>query len=46
MKGQIDMSITANYLGMPLDISGLDSENLEYFRHCAAHKFHLQACAG
>ena len=38
------MSITANYLGMPLDISGLDTENLEYFRHCAAHAFHLQAC--
>jgi uncharacterized protein len=39
------MTITANYLGMPLDISGLDTENLEYFRHCAAHAFHLQACA-
>ena len=38
------MTITANYLGMPLDISGLDAENLEYFRHCAAHAFHLQAC--
>src|ERR1700756_1424726 len=38
------MTITANYLGMPLDISGLDTENLEYFRHCAAHAFHLQAC--
>lgn len=38
------MTITANYLGMPLDISGLDGENLEYFRHCAAHDFHLQAC--
>jgi uncharacterized OB-fold protein len=40
------MTITANYLGMPLDISGLDVENLEYFRHCAAHAFHLQQCAG
>jgi uncharacterized protein len=39
------MTITANYLGMPLDISGLDTENLEYFRHCAAHAFHLQACS-
>src|SRR5262245_10672482 len=38
------MAITANYLGMPLDISELDHENLEYFRHCAAHVFHLQAC--
>ena len=39
------MAVSANYLGMPLDISGLDTENLEYFRHCAAHAFHLQACA-
>jgi uncharacterized protein len=38
------MSIKAQYLGMPLDISALDGENLEYFRHCAAHDFHLQAC--
>jgi uncharacterized OB-fold protein len=38
------MNLSANYLGMPLDISGLDTENLEYFRHCAAHKFHLQTC--
>jgi uncharacterized protein len=38
------MSITAKYLGMPLDISGLDGENLEHFRHCAAHDFHLQQC--
>ena len=40
------MSIKAQYLGMPLDISELDGENLDYFRHCAAHEFHLQACAG
>ena len=38
------MTITAKYLGMPLDISALDTENLDYFRHCAAHAFHLQAC--
>ena len=38
------MSIKAQYLGMPLDISELDGENLDYFRHCAAHGFHLQAC--
>jgi uncharacterized OB-fold protein len=38
------MTITANYLGMPLDISSLDTENLDFFRHCAAHAFHLQAC--
>jgi uncharacterized OB-fold protein len=39
------MTIKAQYLGMPLDISELDVENLEYFRHCAAHDFRLQACA-
>jgi hypothetical protein len=38
--------IQANYLGMPLQIADLDHENLDYFRHCAAHDFHLQACAG
>ncbi len=27
-------------------IDDLDIENLEYFKHCAAHDFHLQACAG
>jgi uncharacterized protein len=37
-------TIQAQYLGMPLDISALDGENLDYFRHCAAHDFHLQAC--
>jgi uncharacterized protein len=38
------MTIKAQYLGMPLDISELDVENLEYFRNCARHDFHLQAC--
>ncbi|HJU17470.1 MAG TPA: OB-fold domain-containing protein [Stellaceae bacterium] len=38
------MAIRAEYLGMPLSIDDLDVENLEYFRHCAAHDFHLQAC--
>ena len=38
------MAIKAHYLGMPLDIGELDGENLEYFRHCAAHDFHLQQC--
>jgi uncharacterized OB-fold protein len=38
------MAIQAQYLGMPLDVSDLDVENLEYFRHCARHDFHLQAC--
>ena len=31
---------------MALRIDDLDVENLEYFKHCAAHDFHLQACAG
>lgn len=39
------MAVNAEYLGMPLRLSDLDTENLEYFRHCAAHQFHLQACA-
>ncbi len=39
------MPIRADYLGMPLSLDDLDGENLEYFRHCAAHDFHLQACA-
>jgi uncharacterized OB-fold protein len=38
------MAIRAEYLGMPLAIDDLDIENLEYFRHCAAHDFRLQAC--
>ena len=37
-------TITATYLGMPVEISDLDKENLEYFKHCAAHDFHLQRC--
>jgi uncharacterized OB-fold protein len=38
------MGIQATYLGMPLDINDLDVENLAYFKHCAAHNFHLQRC--
>lgn len=38
------MAIQAQYLGMPLDVNDLDAENLTYFRHCAAHDFHLQSC--
>ena len=40
------MPIKADYLGMSLSIDDLDHENLAYFRHCAGHKFHLQACDG
>ena len=36
--------IQAQYLGMPLQLADLDHENLDYFKHCAAHDFHLQAC--
>jgi uncharacterized OB-fold protein len=39
------MAIRAEYLGMGLTIDDLDVENLEYFRHCAAHDFRLQVCA-
>jgi uncharacterized OB-fold protein len=39
------MTVEGSYLGMPLAISELDVENLEYFRHCAAGAFHLQRCA-
>ena len=38
------MAIQGNYLGMALDINDLDVENLAYFKHCAAHDFHLQQC--
>ena len=38
------MALQATYLGMPLDVSDLDVENLAYFKHCAAHDFHLQRC--
>jgi uncharacterized OB-fold protein len=38
------MSVQGNYLGMSLTIDDLDHENLTYFRHCAAHDFHLQKC--
>jgi uncharacterized OB-fold protein len=38
------MAIVADYLGMPLSLDDLDSENIAYFRYCAAHDFHLQQC--
>ena len=40
------MAICGEYLGMGLTVDDLDIENLEYFRHCAEHDFHLQACSG
>lgn len=36
--------IKADYMGMALSIDDLDGENLTYFKHCAAHDFHLQKC--
>ena len=39
------MPVRGEYMGMGLTIDDLDVENLEYFRHCAEHDFHLQACA-
>ncbi|MBV9861936.1 MAG: OB-fold domain-containing protein [Alphaproteobacteria bacterium] len=38
------MTIQATYLGMPLQLADLETENTEYFRYCAAHRFHLQQC--
>ena len=38
------MPIKADYLGMGLSLDDLDTENLAYFKHCAEHNFHLQAC--
>ncbi|HET6606926.1 MAG TPA: OB-fold domain-containing protein [Rhodopila sp.] len=38
------MSVSGNYLGMTLSLDDLDHENLDYFRHCAEHDFHLQRC--
>jgi uncharacterized OB-fold protein len=40
------MAVRAEYMGMGLSLDDLDIENVEYFKHCAAHDFHLQSCAG
>src|SRR3954447_2592247 len=45
-RGEKTMALEGQYLGMGLRVDDLDVENLEYFKHCAAHDFHLQACAG
>src|SRR5258705_3478312 len=37
--------ISAQYLGMPVEINDLDHENLDYFAYCAKHEFRLQRCA-
>ena len=38
------MALKGDYLGMALSVDDLDIENIEYFKHCAAHAFHLQQC--
>jgi len=38
------MTVKGDYMGMALSIDDLDGENLAYFKHCAAHDFHLQKC--
>jgi uncharacterized OB-fold protein len=38
------MSLTGEYLGMPLIVEDLDIENLEYFKACANGEFRLQRC--
>ena len=38
------MALKGEYLGMALTVEDLDIENIEYFKHCAAHDFHLQQC--
>ena len=37
--------VQGDHLGMTLSVSELDIENTEYFKHCAAHDFHLQKCS-
>ena len=37
-------TINAEYLGMNLQVDGLDNENQAYFAYCAKHEFHLQKC--
>ena len=37
-------TIDGDYMGMNLRIDDLDVENVAYFKHCAEHDFHLQAC--
>ena len=38
------MTVKGDYMGMALSIDDLDGENIAYFKHCAAHDFHLQKC--
>jgi len=38
------MALEGDRYGMKLTVNDLDVENLEYFRHCSEHRFHLQRC--
>ena len=38
------MGTTGEYLGMPVEISDLDQENLAFYRYCAEGRLHLQQC--
>ena len=38
------MRIEADYLGMQLELDAREVENATYFKYCATHDFHLQAC--
>ena len=38
------MALQGTHLGMNLTVDDLEVENLEYFKHCAAHNFYLQQC--
>jgi uncharacterized OB-fold protein len=39
------MTIQASYLGMPVELADRETDNVEYFGHCARGDFHLQCCA-
>lgn len=38
------MALEGDRYGMKLTVNDLDIENLEYFKHCSEHVFHLQKC--
>ena len=37
--------VSAEYLGMPLQVDAADASNKQFFAHCANGKLHLQQCA-
>jgi hypothetical protein len=39
------MTLTADYLGMPVELNDRETDNVEYFAHCARGDFHLQCCS-